>query len=138
MVSSGIRRLSLAKRSCFTSLQSLRIRKGNAIAARISRLARKKARFTESSLSFGRAPVLIIGTFRSDYDYEYEYEFFNVYPVRMPDCVRLSSQLVLSSKSRRRLDANYEIFNKTRPPTTSSLQVQRRVKRLVFKGADTL
>ena len=79
-----------------------------------------------------------IGTFRSDYDYEYEYEFFNVYPVRMPDCVRLSRQLVLSSKSRRRLDANYEIFNKSRPPTTSSLQVQRRAKSLVFKGADTL
>ena len=33
---------------------------------------------------------------------------------------------------------NYEIFNKSRPPTTSSLQVQRRVKRLVFKRADTL
>ena len=61
-----------------------------------------------------------LGTFRSDYDYEYEYEFFNVYPVRMPDCVRLSRQLVLSSKSRRHLDANYEIFNKSRPPTTSS------------------
>ena len=75
-------------------------------------------------------------TFRSDY--EYEYEFFNVYPVRVRDCVRLSRQLVLSSKSRRRLDANYEIFNKSRPPTTSSLQVQRRVKRLVFKRADTL
>ena len=69
-------------------------------------------------------------------DYEYEYEFFNVYPVRMPDCVR--RQLVLSSNSRRRLDTNYEIFNKSRPPTTSSLQVQRRVKRLVFKRADTL
>ena len=79
-----------------------------------------------------------IGTFRSDYEYEYEYEFFNVYPVRMPDCVRLSRQLVLSSKFRRRLDTNYEIFNKSRPPTTSSLQVQRRVKRLVFKRADTL
>ena len=51
------------------------------------------------------------------YDYEYEYEFFNVYPVRMPDCLRLSRQLVLSSKSRRRLDTNYEIFNKSRPPT---------------------
>ena len=48
-----------------------------------------------------------LGTFRSDYDYE----FFNVYPVRMPDCVRLSRQLVLSSKSRRRLESNYEIFN---------------------------
>ena len=82
--------------------------------------------------------VLVIGTFRSDYDYDYEYEFFNVYPVRMPDCVRLSRQLVLSSKSRRHLDANNEIFKKSRPPTTSSLQVQRRVKRLVFKGADTL
>ena len=86
----------------------------------------------------------LLGTFRSDYDYdydydyEYEYEFFNVYPERMPDCVRLSRQLVLSSKSRRRLDANYEIFSKSRPPTTSSLQVQRRAKRLVFKGADTL
>ena len=81
---------------------------------------------------------LLLGTFISDYDYEYEYEFFNVYPVRMPDCVRLSRQLVLSSKFRRRLDTNYEIFNKSRPPTTSSLQVQRRVKRLVFKRADTL
>ena len=82
----------------------------------------------------------ILGTFRSDYDYdyEYEYEFYNVYPLRMPDCVRLSRQLVLSSKSRRRLDTNYEIFNKSRPPTTSSLQVQRRAKSLVFKGADTL
>ena len=81
---------------------------------------------------------MLLGTFRSDYDYEYKYEFFNVYPVRMPDCVRLSRQLVLSSKSRRRRDANYEIFNKSRPPTTSSLQVQRRAKSLVFKGADTL
>ena len=44
-------------------------------------------------------PPRILETFRSDY--EYEYEFFNVYPVRMPDCVRLSRQLVLSSKSRR-------------------------------------
>ena len=87
---------------------------------------------------FADTKIDTIGTFRSDYDYEYEYEFFNVYPVRMPDCVRLSRQLVLSSKSRRRLDANYEIFNKSRPPTTSPLQVQRRVKRLVFKGADTL
>ena len=59
-------------------------------------------------------------------------------PVRMHDCVGLSRQLVLSSKSRRRLEANYEIFNKSRPPTTSSLQVQRRVKRFVFKGAHTL
>ena len=82
--------------------------------------------------------VLIIGTLRSDYDNDNEYDFFNVYPVRMRDCVRLPGQLVLSSRSRRRLDANYEIFNKSRPPTTSSLQVQRRVKRLVFKGADTL
>ena len=65
----------------------------------------------------------LLGTFRSDYDCEYEYEFFIVYPVRMPDCVMLSRQLVLSSKSRRRLDANHEIFNKSRPPTTSSLQV---------------
>ena len=80
----------------------------------------------------------VLGTFRSNYDYEYEYEFFNVYPVRMPDCVRLSRQLVLSSKFRRRLDTNYEIFNKSRPPTTSSLQVQRRLKSLVFKRADTL
>ena len=79
------------------------------------------------------AIFLTLGTFRSDYDYEYEYEFFNMYPVRMPDCVRLSRQLVLSSKSRRRLDTNYEIFNKSLPPTTSSLQVQRQVKRLVFK-----
>ena len=87
-----------------------------------------------------RASRVILGTFRFDFDYEYEYEyeFFNVYPMRMPDCVRLSRQLVLSSKSRRCPDANYEIFNKSRPPTTSSLQVQRRVKRLVFKGADTL
>ena len=38
----------------------------------------------------------MIGTFRSDYDYEYEYEFFNVYPVRMPDCERLSRQLAFS------------------------------------------
>ena len=57
-----------------------------------------------------------------------------MYPVCMPDCVRLSRQLVLSSNSRRRLDTNYEIFDKSRPPTTSSLQVQRRVKRLVFKS----
>ena len=82
--------------------------------------------------------LLTLGTFRSDSDNDYEYEFFNVYPMRMRDCVRLSRQLVLSSKSRRRLDANYEIFNKSRPLTTSSLQVQRRVKRLVFKGADIL
>ena len=75
---------------------------------------------------------LTIGTFRSDYDNDYEYEFFNVYPMRLRDCVRLSRQLVLSSKSRRRLDANYEIFNKSRPPTTSSLPVQRRVKGLVL------
>ena len=68
---------------------------------------------------FADTCVLIpeLGTFRSDYDYEYEYEFFNVHPVRMPDCVRLSRQLVLSSKFRRRLDTNYEIFNKSRPPT---------------------
>ena len=52
--------------------------------------------------------------------------------------VRLSRQLVLPSKSRRCLDANYEIFNKSRPPTTSSLQVQKRFKRLVFKSANTL
>ena len=57
----------------------------------------------------------LIGTFRSDYEYEYEYEFFIVYPVRMPDCVRLSRQLVLSSKSGRLLDTNYEIFNKFPP-----------------------
>ena len=63
---------------------------------------------------------------------------FYVNPLRMGDCVRLSRQFVLSSKSRRRLDANYEIFNKSRTPTTSSLQVQKRVKGLVFKGADTL
>ena len=80
----------------------------------------------------------IIGTFRSDYDNDYEYEFFNVYSVRMRDCVRLSRQLVLSSKSRCHPDANYEIFDKSCPPTTSSLQEQRQVKRLVFKGADTL
>ena len=89
--------------------------------------------------SFCLVPVyLTLGTFGSDYDNDYEYEFFNVYSVRMRDCVRLSRQLVLSSKSRRRPDANYEIFDKSHPPTTSSLQVQRRVKRLVFKGADTL
>ena len=95
----------------------------------------------ETTVPFGRAisvRQLPLGTFRSDYDYEYEYELFNVYPVRMPDCVRLSRQLVLSSKSRRRLDANNEIFNKSRLPTTSSLQVQRPAKTLVFKGADTL
>ena len=46
----------------------------------------------------------------------------------VPDCVRLSRQLVLSSKARRRHDANYEIFNKSRPPSTHSLQVQRRKK----------
>ena len=63
---------------------------------------------------------------------------FYVNSLRMGDCVRLSRQLVMSSKSRRRLDANYEIFNKSRPPTTSSLQVKKRVKGLVFKGADTL
>ena len=85
-----------------------------------------------------KCPLVSLGTFRSDYDYEYEYEFFNVYLVRMPDCVRLSRQLVLSSKSRRRLHTNYEIVNKSRPPTTSSLQVQSRVKRLVLKRADTL
>ena len=55
----------------------------------------------------------LLGTFRSDYDYEYQ--FFNVYPVRMRDCVRLSRQLALSSKSRRRLDANYEIFKNLIP-----------------------
>ena len=82
--------------------------------------------------------TLRIGTFRSDYDNDYEYEFFHVYLMRMRDCVRLSRQLVLSSKSRRRLDANYETFNKSRPLTTSSLQVQRRATRLVFKGADIL
>ena len=76
-------------------------------------------------------PSFKIGTFRSDYDNDYE--FFNVYPVSMRVYVRLSRQLVLSLKSRRRLDASYEIFNKSRPPTASSLQVQRRVKRLVFK-----
>ena len=97
----------------------------------------KLGALTEDTCPSGPNSVLI-GTFRSDYDYEYEYEFFNVYPMRMPDYVRLSRQLVLSSKSRRRLEANYGIFNKSRPPTTSSLQVQRRVKRLVFKGADTL
>ena len=89
---------------------------------------------------FSLCPVvsLLLGTFRSDYEHEYEYEFFNVYPARMPDRVRLSRQLVLSSKSRRRLDTNYEILNKSLPPTTSLLQVQRRVKRLVFKRVDTL
>ena len=69
------------------------------------------ARFTGSNcgaqFSLGSAACPIIGTFRSDYDYEYEYKFFNVYPVQLPDCVRLSRQLVLSSKSRRCLDANY-------------------------------
>ena len=99
---------------------------------------KRAARAAPTSEQFRAVFDQTIGTFRSDYDYEYEYEFFNVYPLRMPDCVRLSRQLVLSSKSRRRLDTNYEIFNESRPPTTSSLQVQRRVKRLVFKRADTL
>ena len=68
----------------------------------------------------------IVGTFRSDYDYDYEYEYeyeYEFFNVCMPDCVRLSRQLVLSSKSRRRLESNYEIFNKSRPPTTSSLNI---------------
>ena len=47
-------------------------------------------------------------------------------------------EAVTSTRSLVKLDANYEIFNKSRAPSTSSLQVQRRVKRLVFKGADTL
>ena len=95
--------------------------------------------FIDFRKAFDSVPhATLLGTFRSDYEHEYEYEFFNVYPARMPDCVRLSRQLVLSSKSRRRLDTNYEIFNKSRPPTTSLLQVQRRVKRLVFKRVDTL
>ena len=72
----------------------------------------------------------IIGTFRSNY----EYEFFNVYPMCTPDCVRLSRQLVLSSKSRRRLDTNYEIFNKSRPSTTSSLQVQKLIHCEMFRA----
>ena len=97
-----------------------------------------KLDFTKTIIPLVLVASESIGTFRSDYDYDYEYESFNVYPVRMPDCVRLSRQLVLSSKSRRLLDTSYEIFNKSRPPTTSSLQVQRRVKRLVFKRADTL
>ena len=84
----------------------------------------------------GTSPVVAaknkIGTFRSNYDYEYDYEISSVYPVRMRDCVSMSRQLVLSAKFRRRPLANYEIFNKSRPPSTSSLQVQRRVKRLVF------
>ena len=57
---------------------------------------------------------LEIGTFKSDHDNE----FFNVHLLCMRDCVRLSRQLVLSSKSCCRLQANYEIFNKSRPPTT--------------------
>ena len=73
---------------------------------------------------FKGAWVEFIGTFRSEYEYEYEYEFFNVYQVRMPNCVRLSCQLLLSSKSRCCLDANYEIFNKSCP----RLQVHYRCK----------
>ena len=53
-------------------------------------------------------------------------------------CDAVTSTRSVFKISRRRPDANYEIFDKSRPPTTSSLQVQRRVKRLVFKGADTL
>ena len=55
----------------------------------------------------------LLGTFRSDYDNDYDYEFSNVYPVRMRDCVRLSRQLVLSSKSHRHLYAG-----RTFPPVT--------------------
>ena len=110
----------------------------NSTAIKTAEGARLTGSNCGAQFSLGSAACPIIGTFRSDYDYEYEYEFFNVYPVRLPDCVKLSSQLALSSKSRRRLDTNYEFFNKSRPPTTSSLQVQRRVKRLLFKGADTL
>ena len=112
------------------------------VAARILRSATKDLNgspcFCVLASHLNLCLSITTGTFRSDYEYEYEYEFFNVYPVRVRDCVRLSRQLVLSSKSRRRLDTNYEIFNKSRPPTTSSLQVQSRVKRLVFKHADTL
>ena len=114
----------------------------NKMGMRGLEVRRKRLKFCRQALASSTQPQNVpftsLGTFRSDYDNDYEYEFFNVYPVRMHDCVRLSRQLVLSSKSRRRLGANYKIFNKSRPPTTTSLQVQRQVKRLVFKGADTL
>ena len=56
MVSSGILRFSLAKRSKFDILATNQNQGGKCICRpRISRLVRKKARFTEGSLSFGRA-----------------------------------------------------------------------------------
>ena len=70
-----------------------------------------------------------LGTFRSDYGYENEYEISNVHLARMRDCVSMSRKLVLSSKSRRRPLAEYEIFKKTRSPSTTQF---RRVERLVF------
>ena len=70
-----------------------------------------------------------VGTFRSDYDYDYEYEIFIVHLVRMRASVCMSRKLVLSSKSRRRPVENYEIFNKTRSPSTTEF---RRV--LICKG----
>ena len=139
---------------CFSGFPSERRASTTSVACTSSRILLKVFGFDRNLLQFSiifcrvwqflthsnalpsLPPPRILETFRSDY--EYEYEFFNVYPVRMPDCVRLSRQLVLSSKSCRRLDTNYEIFNKSRPPTTSSPQVQRLVKRLVFKRADTL
>ena len=51
------------------------------------------------------------GTFRSHYDNDYKYGFFNVYPVRMRDCVRLSRQLVLSGKSCRELQDFKQILS---------------------------
>ena len=53
---SGILRFSLAKRSKFDIFAANQNQGGKCICRpRISRLARKKARFTEGSLSFGRA-----------------------------------------------------------------------------------
>ena len=49
-------RISLAKRSCFNISADNQNHGGKCIfSPRISRLARKKTRFTEDSLSFGRA-----------------------------------------------------------------------------------
>ena len=58
----------------------------------------------------------ILGTFRSDYDYEYEYEFFNVNPMRMPDCVSCH----VNSFCRQNLVA-------VLTPTTTNLVPQMRV-----------
>ena len=56
MVSSGILRFSLAKLSKFDILATNQNQGGKCICRpRISRLVRRKARFTEGSLSFGRA-----------------------------------------------------------------------------------